>query len=75
MNIDYKKVTIPSNLSKTFCVNILNQCGIDAKHDNIVQSKLENNILVNFVFIEQSKVILEQCSTVRARKWIKLTGD
>lgn len=68
--MNYKTLDIPSNLSKVFCVDALRQCGIDAKH-NQKFGLLNHSVDVESMFTEQAKIIIEQCSIVKARQWLK----
>jgi hypothetical protein len=67
----YEILPLPSNLSKSFCVNVLTVCGIECKYRDIFETINNHSILAEEMFISQAKIIIEQCSIVDARQWMK----
>jgi len=69
--MEYKELSIPSNLAKVFCVDALRSCNIGAKFIDVFSSLNNHEILVEEIFISQAKIILDQCAEVKAREWLK----
>jgi len=69
--MEYKEIKIPSNLPKVFCVDVLRSCNIGAKFIDLFSSLNNHAILVEDIFLDQAKIILDQCSIVKAREWLK----